>query len=446
MRTRFLEAFSAHRHVMLALRLPLLLTFLFCETAWRVYLAPTDVTRYECYALTFWFGSSATHWLPAAQCAFLGISSSQPAFHLLPLEYPPLTLLLFSVPLLVPLPYYSLAFALCIMLIASFIYWLFIQFHSQRAAMRFLLYLILGASTLVQVRFDLLPAACMLMCLIAAERKRWNIAYSALALGVLLKLYPIVALPALFIAEQQANDGNAQWKPTLPQVLRWQWKHLILFSSLLVGVTGCFALLNLQEAIVSPVSYLLRRPTQIESLQSSLLWLAHYAGSSFQVVLSYGSLNTLSPLASPLSWIGTSACVLGCLFVFRLQWQQKVHLGQAMIALLCLLIISGKVFSPQYVIWLIPLVAYVGASRLWLYCWGAISFLTVCIFTFYYAPLTNPQTATQIIQSLPGFFVVVSIRNLAFLCITLAYLFNSFQASQDPSLLAQRELAKSIRL
>src|SRR5689334_11280991 len=96
----------------------------FFGTAWLVYLAPADVSRYQCYALTFWFGGHATTWLPAAQCAFLGSASSQPALHLLPLEYPPLAVLLFSVPLLAPPPFYGLVFALLMLLIVALMYWL----------------------------------------------------------------------------------------------------------------------------------------------------------------------------------------------------------------------------------------------------------------------------------------------------------------------------------
>lgn len=428
---------------MIALRLPLLLIFLCSEAAWQVYLAPTDVTRYQCYALTFWFGSRATTWLPASQCAFLSGVVPQPAFHLLPLEYPSLTVLLFSLPLLVPFPYYSLAFALFMLLIVGIVHRLLSRFHSQHAAWRFLLYLVLGASTLVQVRFDLLPAACMLFCLIAADRKRWGIAYSALAIGVLLKLYPLIALPALFIAEQHASGaffpntvtGSTQGQPWFMRqirwvVMRWRWKHIGLFSGILAGVSGCFALLNLHEVINGPIRYLIQRPIQIESLQGSMLWLAQYAGASSQIVFTYGSLNIISPLAGALSWGGTGLSILGSLFIFRLQWRQKLSLGQAMIALLCLIIITGKVFSPQYLIWLIPLVAYVGAGRLWMYGWGLLSLATTGIYSFYYSHLPDPATAAQAIQSLPGFFEAVSLRNALFCCITLAYIFNWFQVRQ----------------
>src|SRR5438876_8617647 len=64
----------------------------FVGSSWQVFLSASDPARYQCYALSFWFGSSAISMLPATQCDFLQpmISTAQPAFHLLPAEYPPL--------------------------------------------------------------------------------------------------------------------------------------------------------------------------------------------------------------------------------------------------------------------------------------------------------------------------------------------------------------------
>lgn len=440
--TLLFERLSAHRQRMMAFFFPLLAISLFWGSAWVAFLIPGDLVRYQCYATTFWFGSPA-HTLPiSAQCAALGISSPQPAFHLLPREYPPGAILPFSVPLLVPQPYYALAFALFMLCIAGLICWLLVRFHSYSAAICFLLYLVLGANVLFQVRFDLLPAICMLICLIAAERKHWSIAYSALALGVLFKLYPLVALPAVFIAEQEASgrlhlafishssQDGAWWRQIRRQVFGWQWKHVALFTAILLGVTGCFALLNPQAAILGSISYYTQRPTQIESLASSILWLAQYIGMPSQIIFSYGSINILSPLTSLVSWTGVGFGLVGCFCIFRLQWKHQLQLGQAMIALLCLSITTGKVFSPQYLIWLIPLVAYVGASRIWLCFWTAACILTSGIYIFYYSHLTDPAAAAQIVPTLPGFFEVVGLHNALFLFITLAYLLNWFHARQ----------------
>src|SRR3954470_14975508 len=88
----------------------LFVAFIVCEASWLVSLAPTDITHYECYGLAFWHGSQGILQLPPLQCAFLHSSTPIDAFHMLPQEYPPLTILVFSLPLLIPLPYYALGF------------------------------------------------------------------------------------------------------------------------------------------------------------------------------------------------------------------------------------------------------------------------------------------------------------------------------------------------
>jgi len=418
---------QARYHCVRALRMPLLLVaafFLVCESAWMVALAPTDIIRYQCDAVAFWQGSHGVRSLATGQCAFLHISTPQPAFHLTPQEYPPLALLPFSAPLLAPRADYALTFALMMTLVAGLVAWLLSRFHSRQATLRFLLYLALGAGALFQTRYDLIPAAGMLTCLIAAERKRWSVAYIALALAVLLKLYPLVALPAVFIAERQDRAERAQTSAAAPALRQRWWWNIAWFGVVTLGAQSCLAVFGLADAIVQPIAYLLQRPTQVESLQSSFAWLAHAAGAPLTVVFTYGSLNSVSPLANGLTWVGLGCCCAGCLAVCWLQWQRRLSLGQAMIALLCILIVTGKVFSPQYLIWLIPLIAYVGAARWWLWWWVGILCLTLGVYVAYYSHLPDPATAARILPTLPGFFAVVAVRNAALLFITIAYLIN----------------------
>src|SRR5205085_3538032 len=97
-------------------------------------------------------------------------------------------------------------------------------------------------------RFDLIPAALTLLCLLAAERKHWTSAYVALAFAVLLKIYPLLLFPALFIAEQRNTQRlylprQAMTLQTLPGELwrtvqgigKWQWKNSLIFFALLIG-------------------------------------------------------------------------------------------------------------------------------------------------------------------------------------------------------------------
>jgi hypothetical protein len=360
---------------------------------------------------------------------------------MLPVEYPPLTILPFSLPLLVPLPYYTLTFGCLILLCAGLLYVLLRRLGPPSAATLFVFYLALGACAILQVRFDLLPAACTLLALLAARYRHWTIAYVALAIGVLLKLYPIIMLPALFIAEQQAHmesdlstESFAQMRlpALLVRLLRdvghWRWKNVGIFLAIFVGVTAVFGLLNFQQGVVSPLRYFFQRPIQIETIYSSIFWLLSPFGAPYSIVFTFGSLNINSPLAAHLPLIGSVLELLGFVFVFMQQLRRKLDLGQVMVALLCILISTGKVFSPQYFIWLIPLVAYVGAARFWLYGWSLLLLMTTGIYVFYYSQMPDATTAASVVQRLPGFFAVVGLRNLLFLLLALAYLCNWFRS------------------
>lgn len=413
---------------------------MFCGASWQIFWSTTDPARYQCYALSFWLGSNAAKLLPSLQCTFLGLSTPQPPFHILPLEYPPLTLLPFSLALLLPLAYYQLAFAFLMSLTSVLIYWLLLRYGPRGAALIFALYIFVGALATAQGRFDLLPTALTLLCVIAAERKRWTLAYVALAFGVLLKLYPLLLLPSLFIAEQQIHGRlqipaklltfkhlQRQLCQALLSVTQWQWKNSLIFLSIILGVTGAFAFLNFQGAVINPFSYFTQRPIQIEAVGSTLLWLASGLGVPMEVINTFGSLNLLSPLGGIVVFVSASFFVLGYLYSLWLQWRGKLDITQVTIALLLVFIATGKVFSPQYLIWLMPLLAYAGAfDAFWLLFWGVVSLLTTFIYAYLYAHLATPE----LIHYIPGFFETISVRNLFFVIITLAYLLNWFHARQ----------------
>lgn len=413
---------------------------MFCGASWQVFWSTTDAARYQCYALSFWFGSNGTKLLPESQCAFLHLTAAQPPFHLLPVEYPPLTLVVFSLALLLPLAYYQVAFAVLMSLVSVLIYWLLLRYGPRGAALTFATYIFIGALATAQGRFDLIPAALTLLCVIAAERKYWTTAYVALAFGVLLKLYPLLLLPGLFIAEQQVAGrlhipAKSLTLRSLPSqlgyvirgIMGWRWQNLLIFLGIILGVSGAFSLLNFQGAVVNQFSYFTQRPIQIEATASTVLWLAHNFDQPFQVVYSYGSLNSLSSLSGIVGVVSTVLLATGYVYILWQQWRGRLDITQTMIAFLFIFIATGKVFSPQYLIWLIPLLAYAGAfDTFWLFCWGSVSVLTTFIYSYLYAHLSNPQ----LIYHIPGFFETIATRNAFFVLITLAYLFNWYQARQ----------------
>jgi hypothetical protein len=410
---------------------------MFCGASWQIFWPSTDAARYQCYALVFWLGSSGTQILPISQCAFLHASTLNLApFHTLPFEYPPLALVLFSLSLLAPIPFYQLVFAMWMALTSVLIYWLLLRYGPRGAAMTFALYALVGAWATAEGRFDLVPAALTLLCVLAAERKHWTAAYIALAFGTLLKIYPLLLLPALFIAEQRAAErfympvGNmtigtvaAELWRTLRGIRTWRWKNALVFFGILVGVTAFFAFLDFQGAVVSQLNYFAHRPVQIESTGSTFLWLAAQFGYPAHVEFTFGSLNIISALGNSVALFFEIAFVVGYLYTMWLQWWGKLDGLQTFIALLLVFIMTGKVFSPQYLIWLMPLLAYASAlDGFWLLFWGSISLLTTIIYPLLYTRTPN----VLLVQFVPGFIQFVAVRDALFVFVTFAYLFNWF--------------------
>jgi hypothetical protein len=442
---RSLDIFTNRESQIIYIPIIIVTFFMFCGASWQIFWPATDAARYQCYAINFWFGTDALRHLPIEQCTLV-ITTPHPAFHSLPTEYPPLTLLAFSIPLLLPLPYYQFAFSLLMSLTSVFIYWVLYRYGPRGSALLYAFYIFLGALGLAQLRFDLLPTFCMLLCIIAAERKHWTAAYVALAFGVLLKIYPILLLPVLFLAEQQAKGHitaieeapNPGLVPILRQlwsqvrhVFHWNWHNFLLFLGMVIGITGTFTLLDFNGAVVSQLTYFAQRPIQIESTSSTLIWLAQIIGIPWLgVYYDFGSVNLVSDISILFSQAGTLLLILGFLYIHWLQLRGRMDITQAAIALLLLFITTGKVFSPQYLIWLIPLLAYAGAFDLfWLFSWGTISILTTILYIFFNSQLAAP-TSPDLIFIPNGFLEIVAARNMLLVLLTLSYLFNWFHARQ----------------
>jgi hypothetical protein len=394
-----------------------------------------DATRYQCYAIAFWQGSAGiqARGLDAnasSQCAFLDASSSttlaqkmqarhfpsflvklvesQPTsapFHALPPEYPLLTLIPFSLPLLAPVLWYELAFAIEMLIVAALIYFVIARWRSRSAAIAFAFYLALGSWATALGRFDLIPAGLTLGAAILASRARWRWAYILLALATLLKFYPILLLPVFLIVQQKELEGK--WLSVR------RWSGLGIF----VGVCALVMLISLLLSVANtlvPFSYFLNRPIQVESFPGTLLWLGKFAGYPPQYIFVYQSLSFNSLLAHKVSLLSTLLLAAGLLYTYWLLWKGKLDIFTACLLALLVIVITGKVFSPQYLMWLTPFVAYVGkANWKWLLSWGIVAALTTYIFPAMYIDIPHIEH---------GYPVIIA-RDFLILAITCVLLF-----------------------
>ncbi|GCF10405.1 glycosyltransferase family 87 protein [Dictyobacter arantiisoli] len=436
---------------------------LYFGASWQIFAKNTDAAKYQCYTRAFWHGTSTLSIFPAGQCDFLTVPSKRAqlvlishqelvkklqdagspsalvqfvdrqfpdqAFHALPYEYPMLTLVPFTLSLLVPMNLFQVAFAFWMLVVAALVYLMLLRWRSRRAAIAYAVMIVVGAWGTLAGRFDIIPSALTLLGVIFAMKKRWNWSFLFLALAVLYKFYPVVLLLPFLIAQQK--DALLPWK---------SWRRLVplgVFVLTCVVIMGISLLLSV-EGTISPFGYFSSRPIQVESLPASLLWIISLlVAKPPTYAFTFGSLNMYASGAAVISLLATLAEVVGMLYVFWLQWRGKIDLATTCLLTLLVVMVTGKVFSPQYLIWIIPLLAYVGSDkRAWVITWSLIGLLTTWIYPYIY----RMNHHIEKVPYLPPFFPAATARNmlLAGFTITLLYIV-SRNRSRQPLFLAETD-------
>src|SRR6266566_4542166 len=414
---------------------------LYYAVSYQVFKPRTDAGKYQCYALVFWEGTRAINVLPPEQCAFLkgyslapiiesmksrgipaGIinlveSQSTPGpFHNLPHEYPLLSIAPFSLGLIGPTAWYQVIFALWMLLFAAIIFFVLSRTRSTSAAIAFAVYLVLGNWGSAAARFDLVPAVLILGAVILAARTKWKWAFALLALATMFKFFPIVLVVPFLIAQQkQYSEKWYYWH---------RWSALGLYCGICILATLLSLSLNIADTI-NPFLYFFNRPIQVESAPATLLWLGNFLGYPISIIQTYGSVNVMSALTRLVSLLSSLCLIAGLLYTFWLQWRGKLDIYTASLLTVLIIIITGKVFSPQYLIWLAPLVAFVGqANCKWLMTWGVIGLLT----TWVYPNMYN-SVPLKYVPLLPAFYPVVFVRDLLIFGFIIVLLYQATRKS-----------------
>src|SRR2546421_914023 len=390
-----------------------------------------EPTRYRCYALAFWGGIHSLGSLRKTDCWFIVTTPAPPVIHrmqvwhfpgflirlveqqsplaplhALPREYPLLAIIPFTLTLLAPYQWFLLEFAVWMTLVAGIIYFILKRSTSTGAALAFAFYLVIGNWATALSRFDLIPVGLTLGAVIFAGRSRWRWAFALLALAILLKFYALVLLPPLFIAQQLQYRGS-KW-----YAIR-RWDGILTFVVVGVVVTSISLVLSV-DGTLGPLAYFRDRPIQVESLAAAVLWIGHFAGYHVQYVYTFGSLNAISTLSSKVSLLSSLCFVAGLVYTYWLQLRGKLDVFSASLLALLISMITGKIFSPQYLMWVAPFIAYIGKSNWkWLVSWGIVCVLTTCIYPFIYTYAPDGLSVPRV----PLFYPLVLLRGVIILVI-----------------------------
>jgi hypothetical protein len=215
----------------------------------------------------------------------------------------------------------------------------------------------LALGSVILSRFDLWPTAISVAALAALVSGRLRIGHGLLALGIVVKLYPAVFVP-LAVAFAWKRTGR---------------REALICLGL---VAGLVSLVFLPFLAFSPgglwhsFSVQLSRPLQVESLGSALLLAAHHVfGLGVTGETSHGSQNLAGGGAGAMA-IGSTVAQLAALIwiwtAFARGPGSREALVRAAAAALVAFVALGKVLSPQFMIWLIPVVPLVRGRRgLW---------------------------------------------------------------------------------
>jgi uncharacterized membrane protein len=206
--------------------------------------------------------------------------------------------------------------------------------------------LVLGYS-IVFGHYDLWPAFLTALALALLARGRPATAHVLLGVGVAAKIYPIVLAP-IFVAYAWRRVGRAA---------------AVRYGTIAAGTVAVIVLPFVALAPQGVWDNIVRqttRPLQIESLGGAVLLAAHRVGhSSLAVSTSHGSDNlvgTGAGLVSALTVVLQLAMLGWIWFAFARGPATRERLLRYSTAAVAAFVVFGKVLSPQFLVWLVPLV------------------------------------------------------------------------------------------
>jgi Glycosyltransferase family 87 len=283
-------------------------------------------------------------------------------------EYPPLALVAFAVPSFLTKTEIGYARAFAVEMVVVGLVLIALAAVALRVLRRsghdvsVLGLMLLGAAplllgSLLLSRFDLVPAALVLAVVVAVLQRRPVLASVVAGLAVATKIYPVVLVPILVAFEWRRSGRRAA-------------ARVAALTGATVALVYLPFILLAPDGVAWSVWRQLSRPLQIESLGAALLLAgSKLTDASLTVVSSYGSQNVdgwpagIAAVATSLAQLTLLAAVWWLAARARDEGNRDeafvLAAGAAVVAFVAL----GKVLSPQFLIWLLPLVALVSGRR-----------------------------------------------------------------------------------
>ncbi len=247
---------------------------------------------------------------------------------------------------------------------------------------------LLGA--LSWTRFDLLPAAAAFLCVFAAGRDRVRISGVAAGAGAALKIWPLLLAP-IQRTRRRAVESTG------------------IAALLVAAVAGITFVLSGSTGFAQVFAYQSHRGLQVESLAAlPIEWLRHLGLGAYDVQFRFGAYEVVGPHVDYIAHLLTGLLVAAVGIVLLAHWRlMRGGAGRRAVALsavtlMLVVILTNKVFSPQYMLWLLAVVVAAAAldPQEWRPCvpWVLASMgLTQIEFPMFYGDVVGPGGFTGLI-------------------------------------------------
>lgn len=277
------------------------------------------------------------------------------------LEYPPGALPVFILPSLAPTDDYRTIFEVLMAAAGAAMVVLVVATLAAGGAGRRRLYAAaafaglapLALGPVVLTRFDLWPAMLTVGTLAALVSGRDRLGFGILGLAATAKIYPLVLLPIALVYVGRRRGA------------REAGICLAVLAGVLVLVLVPFAVLS-PDGLLDSFERQTGRPLQVETLGASALLGANQLGwYAPTVVSSFGSQNLAGNLPDALATVQTVlqvAAVIATWLLFAVSRGRQEQLLAGAAAAVAAFVCLGKVLSPQFLIWLVPIVPLVAGG------------------------------------------------------------------------------------
>ena len=278
---------------------------------------------------------------------------------------------------------------------------------------------LLAIGRIISIRFDIFPAILTLFAIYIFIKGKYKIAWAMIAIGTFTKLYPIVIVPIFLLYHMFHN--------TKREIIVGIVTFILVSAAIVLPV-----MLLSPSGFLNSFTYQTGRGLQLESTYASiLLVLKTFGFTSLAIDYASGAIGVTSSLANILAEISPLIICFSLIATYWLFYREQkgnlstkskfgaLNLSDATLMVkysflaILVLIITNKVLSPQYLIWLYPFIPVLTGPRK-IMSW--ITFIIIGIMTYFIYPVFYEALINE------EYFVVGLLLARNILLIVLAFL------------------------